>query len=247
MSRVSIKDRIFDDPAAAPGDFVFDDRVVRVFPDMINRSVPGYGQIVAMLGLLSRRYAQDGSRLYDLGCSLGAVALAMSQAVRASGTEIIAVDNSPAMIGRLREVLAERHAAGGVPIRAVCRDILDCPVEDASVVALNFTLQFVDRGSRLFLLRRIAEGLRRGGVLLLSEKLRFESAAEQRLQTDWHHDFKRAQGYSELEIAHKRDALENVMKPDSLRQHRRRLRDAGFSRVYQWYQGFNFVSLIAFR
>lgn len=247
VSRVSIKDRIFDDPAIEPGDFVFDDRVVKVFPDMINRSVPGYGQIVAMLGLLSRRYAQNDSRLYDLGCSLGAVALAMSQAVRAKGTEIIALDNSPAMIARLGEVLAERQAAGGVPIRALCQDVLDCPIKNASVVALNFTLQFVDRGSRLFLLRRIVEGLRPGGVLLLSEKVRFESAAEQRLQTDWHHDFKRAQGYSELEIAHKRDALERVMKPDSLRQHRRRLRDAGLSRVYQWYQGFNFVSLIAFR
>jgi tRNA (cmo5U34)-methyltransferase len=244
---MSIKDRLFETPAIEPSDFVFDDRVVRVFPDMINRSVPGYGQIVAMLGLLSRRYAQDHSRLYDLGCSLGAVALAMSQAVRTKGTEIIAVDNSPAMIVRLGEVLAERSATGGIPIRAVCQDILDCPVENASVVALNFTLQFVDRGSRLFLLRRIAEGLRPDGVLLLSEKLRFESAAEQRLQTDWHHDFKRAQGYSELEIARKRDALEKVMQPDSMRQHRRRLKDAGFNRVCQWYQGFNFVSLIAFR
>jgi tRNA (cmo5U34)-methyltransferase len=114
-------------------------------------------------------------------------------------------------------------------------------------VALNFTLQFVDSGLRHLLLHRIAEGLRPGGVLLLSEKVCFVSEEEQRLQAEWHHDFKRAQGYSELEIARKRDALENVMQPESLPQHRQRLREAGFSRVYQWYQGFNFVSLIAFR
>ena len=144
-------------------------------------------------------------------------------------------------------ILAERLAPGDVPIRTRCADIMDCAIENASVVALNFTLQFVEPGLRHLLLHRIAEGLCPGGVLLLSEKVCFAAAEEQRLQTEWHHDFKRAQGYSELEIARKRDALENVMQPDSLPQHRQRLMEAGFDRVYQWYQGFNFVSLIAFR
>ena len=241
------KDKLFERPEIEAGHFVFDDRVVRVFPDMINRSVPGYAQIVAMLGLLARRYARDDSRLYDLGCSLGAVALAMSRAVRARGAEIVAVDNSPAMIARLEEILAERRAAGCVPVRTRCEDVMDCAIENASVVALNFTLQFVEPGARRLLLRRVFAGLRPGGVLLLSEKVRFESAEEQRLQTEWHLDFKRAQGYSELEIARKREALEHVLKPDSLPQHHQRLMETGFDRVFQWYQGFNFVSLIAFR
>lgn len=241
------KDRLFDAAEGEPGDFVFDDRVVGVFPDMISRSVPGYGQIVATLGLLSGRYAQDHSRLYDLGCSLGAVALAMSRAVRAKGAEIVAVDNSPAMIARLDEILAAQRASECVPIRPRCEDVTECAIENASVVALNFTLQFVRPGSRGLLLRRIAEGLRPGGILLLSEKLRFENVEEHGLMTEWHHDFKRAQGYSELEISRKRDALENVMQPDTLAQHRQRLQEAGFGPVYQWYQGFSFVSLIAFR
>jgi len=82
---------------------------------------------------------------------------------------------------------------------------------------------------------------------VLSEKIRFENAAEHELQTRWHHDFKKAQGYSDLEIARKRDALENVMKPDSMRQHRERLESAGFDQVSQWFQGFNFISMVAFR
>jgi len=241
------KDRLYDGLEDEPGNFVFDERVVRVFPDMINRSVPGYGQVVGMMGLFARRYARDDSVLYDLGCSLGAVALAMSQAVRARRVGIVAVDNAPAMIARLDAILAERRAPNDVPIRTRCADVMDCAIENASVVALNFTLQFVDPGLRHRLLHRIAEGLQPGGVLLLSEKVCFASAEEQQLQTQWHHDFKRAQGYSELEIARKRDALENVMQPDSLPQHRQRLVEAGFDRVYQWYQGFNFVSLIAFR
>ena len=244
---MSGKDRLFERPEGEPGDFVFDERVVRVFPDMINRSVPGYAHIVAMTGLLAARYARDDSLLYDLGCSLGAVALAMSQAVRARGVEIIAVDNSPAMIARLDELLAERRTPGCLPVRTRCEDLMRCAISNASVVALNFTLQFVEPGARPLLLRRIADGLCPGGVLLLSEKVRFESAEEQRLQTEWHHAFKRAQGYSELEIARKREALENVMQPDSLPRHRQRLLAAGFDRVYTWHQDFNFVSLIAFR
>jgi tRNA (cmo5U34)-methyltransferase len=244
---MSGKDRLFERPEGEPGDFVFDERVVRVFPDMISRSVPGYAHIVAMTGLLAARYARDDSLLYDLGCSLGAVALAMSQVVKARGVEIIAVDNSPAMIARLDELLGERRTPGCLPVRTRCEDLMRCAIRNASVVALNFTLQFVEPGARPLLLRRIADGLCPGGVLLLSEKVRFESTEEQRLQTEWHHDFKRAQGYSELEIARKREALENVMQPDSLPRHRQRLLAAGFDRVYAWHQDFNFVSLIAFR
>jgi len=241
------RDTLFESPVDTTGTFVFDERVVRVFPDMIQRSVPGYGLIIPVAGMLARRYAQDGSRLYDLGCSLGAVALAMSRAVRARDVEILAIDNSPAMIKRLRETLATGAPGAAIAIRPVCADVLDSRIENASVVVLNFTLQFVPELSRLPLLQRIAAGLLPGGVLLLSEKVRFEGAEEQALQTEWHHDFKRAQGYSELEISRKRDALEDVMKPDTLAHHRQRLQQAGFNRVYQWFQGFNFVSLAAFR
>jgi len=214
---------------------------------MINRSVPGYGLIVPMIGLLARRYAMDNSTLYDLGCSLGAAAVAMSQAVRAENTRIVAVDNSPDMIARLRELLEAGQEPGRVPIHPVCEDLQDTRIDDASVVVLNFTLQFVSPGARLPLLQRIAHGMLPGGVLLLSEKVRFDRDEEQVLQTAWHHDFKRAQGYSDLEISRKRDALENVMKPDSLSQHRERLLEAGFSSVHPWFQAFSFRSLLAFR
>ena len=242
------RDRLYETVITEPVDFVFDDRVVNVFPDMINRSVPGYGTIVPMTGMLARRYAQADSRLYDLGCSLGAVSLAMQGAVRKPGTCIIAVDNSPDMICRLDEILeASNPPDGAPPVKTAVQDILETEIHEASVVVLNFTLQFIDPVRRQELLGRIACGLRPGGILVLSEKISFSDPEEQSLQTEWHHDFKRAQGYSELEIARKRDALENVMRPESLEQHRQRLAEAGFSRVCRWYQGFNFVSMVAFR
>lgn len=239
------RDTLFDEQISRAGDFVFDDRVVQVFPDMINRSVPGYHLIIPMIGLLARRFAQEGSALYDLGCSLGAATLAMRQAVALSSGRIIAVDNAPEMIKRFREVLALEPE--GLPVEIRERDIRDIEIEDASVVVLNFTLQFIDQDDRPALLKRIAQGLRPGGILVLSEKLRFEDSLEQQRLTEWHHDFKRAQGYSDLEIARKREALENVLRPESEHTHRARLLDAGFSEVYRWFQGFSFASFVAIK
>ena len=242
------RDRLYENLISEPGDFVFDERVVRVFPDMINRSVPGYATVVPMLGMLARRYAQADSTLYDLGCSLGAVALAMQAAVRAPGARIVAVDNAPEMIRGLETRLEAAPAAESAPpIEPLLQDVLDTRIERASVTALNFTLQFVPLARRPELLARIAAGTLPGGVLLLSEKIRFQDPVEEDLQTAWHLDFKRAQGYSELEIARKREALENVLRPEPLEAHLDRLERAGFARVCRWFQGFNFVSLVAIR
>ena len=85
---MSERDRLFETTITEPGEFVFDERVVRVFPDMINRSVPGYATVVSMTAMLARRYAQPNTRIYDLGCSLGAVTLAMRAAVRAEAVDV---------------------------------------------------------------------------------------------------------------------------------------------------------------
>ena len=242
------KDRLYEEAVTDVPDFVFDERVVRVFPDMINRSVPGYALIVPMIGLLARCYALPGSNLYDLGCSLGAVTRAMRQAVHAADTRIHAVDDSEAMIAGLERLISGSGNGAGQPsVQTHAEDIRQTVIENASVVVLNFTLQFIEPEDRLPLLTRIARGMLPGGALILSEKVRFEDPLEQRLQTQWHHEFKRAQGYSELEIARKREALENVMKPDTRQQHLDRLEQAGFSRAFCWYQGFNFLSLIALK
>lgn len=240
-------DRIYATPQAQVSDFAFNEDVVRVFPDMIKRSVPGYPTIVENLGVLAAQFAQPGSALYDLGCSLGAVTQAMRRHVKSEGCRVIGVDNSAAMVARCHEYL---HAQDSMfqellPYELIEGDILALDFQPASVVALNFTLQFIEPERRLELLTRIRQSLLPGGALILSEKLRFEDEAEQALLTDLHIAFKRANGYSELEIAQKRSALENVMKPDSLQQHRERLLAAGFRQVTPWFQCLNFASLVA--
>jgi tRNA (cmo5U34)-methyltransferase len=236
-------DNLYADPLAEVSRFAFDQAVVDVFPDMIKRSVPGYATIINMIGDLAERYVQTGSRCYDLGCSLGAATLAMRHRIRATDVKVIAVDNSPAMIARCRQVLAADTAEPEVELN--CADIQSTELHNASMAVLNFTLQFVPVEERLPVLHKIHEGLNPGGVLILSEKVVFEDCVHNDLMIELHHNFKRANGYSDLEIAQKRSALEQVLLPESLTVHRDRLRAAGFTSVDVWFQCFNFASLIA--
>ena len=242
MSRT---DDIYASPLGDLPEFRFDETVVKVFPDMIQRSVPGYSTIIAMTGLLAARHAVEDSNLYDLGCSLGASTLAMRQQVAAEHCRIVGVDNSAAMIERCHSLIAAD--AGPVPVTLLCDDIENVSIERASVVVLNFTLQFIPVERRDALVQDIYAGLRPGGVLILSEKVLFADPHLNALNIELHHQFKRANGYSELEIAQKRQALENVLLPETLGAHKTRLAAAGFTSADVWFQCFNFASLVALK
>jgi tRNA (cmo5U34)-methyltransferase len=224
-------------------DFVFDENVVAVFPDMLNRSVPGYATIIAMIGTLAAEYAQPGSRCYDLGCSLGAASLSMRHGITADNCEIIGVDNSEAMVAGCRDAVAKD--SGTIPVSVHCGDILEIPVTKASIVVMNFTLQFVRPEVRDTLLKKIHDGLLPGGLLILSEKIRFEDDVLNDLFIEMHHRFKEQQGYSRLEISRKRAALEKVLIPETIADHERRIQSAGFDTFDVWFQCFNFASMVA--
>ncbi|MCW9014169.1 MAG: carboxy-S-adenosyl-L-methionine synthase CmoA [Gammaproteobacteria bacterium] len=245
MSKHKTQDILYSQPLEAITDFVFDESVVHVFRDMIGRSVPGYSTLLSMIPVLARHYVKNNSRCYDLGCSLGASTLAMRHGIDAQDTEIISVDNSPAMIEQCQRYIANDKAV--VPVKLVCADIRDISVICASMVVMNFTLQFIERNDRSKLLDSIYQGLNTDGVLLLSEKIHFSDEVEQEWMTDLHHEFKKANGYSELEISQKRSALENVLVPETIEKHKQRLTKAGFRKVIVWFQCFNFVSLLAIK
>ena len=227
------------------GEFRFDTSVARVFPDMIRRSVPGYTTIIPMIEVITEQYARPGSHCYDLGCSLGASTLAMRHGIAHSDCTLVGVDNSEAMIERCEHYIALDDSE--LPVTLRCEDILETELSDASVTTLNFTLQFVPPDQRTDLLTRIAQATRPGGVLILSEKIGFDSDQEQDIQTRLHHEFKRANGYSDLEISQKRSAIEQVLIPETLAAHKERLLAAGFDQVLVWYQCFNFVSMLAIK
>ena len=237
------EDRIYSMPLKRVGDFSFDDQVVEVFPDMIARSVPGYGSVLAMTAELSERFAQPKSTIYDLGCSLGASTLPMRSRVPQDCT-IQAIDSSPSMISRLHQILQDNDDTG-CDVEVMEADIREVDIDRASFAVLNFTLQFIPLAERKALLQKICTGILEGGALVVSEKVHFEDVNQQTLMTELHHDFKRAHGYSELEIAQKRTALENTLITETMETHQARLREVGFSNVSLWFQCFNFVSILA--
>ncbi len=243
--RSTVRDQIYSEAQPMLVDFRFDERVAAVFPDMIRRSVPGYSEIISLLGLFAQQYSRPNSNIYDLGCSLGASTLALREHISANGCSIIAVDNARAMIDQCRENL--RQLESNIDVDLHHADIRDIEISNASMVVLNFTLQFIPLAERPLLIQKIYNGLLPGGVLILSEKIAFETPEEQRQQEALHITFKQTNGYSGLEISQKRTALEQVLVPETIAAHRQRLQNAGFGSSNIWFQCLNFASIVATR
>ena len=243
MTAQTPKDQLYAKPLDAIEDFVFDEQVADVFPDMLLRSIPGYRHIIHNIGILAAEYAQADTTLYDLGCSLGAATLSIAHRIDFANP-IIAIDNAEAMVKQCQARIKQSKAKN---IEALCADIRDVDISNASVVVMNFTLQFIPPEGRLKLLQKIYRGLVPGGCLILSEKVTFDDPEETKFNETMHHAFKRANGYSDLEISQKRTALEQVLICDSLPSHQQRLQQAGFAKHHTWFRCFNFASMIAIK
>ncbi|MCB4437166.1 carboxy-S-adenosyl-L-methionine synthase CmoA [Alteromonas sp. McT4-15] len=236
-------DNIYANPLSKVADFKFDESVVDVFPDMIQRSVPGYETIIHTIGELAKSAVSDNSNVYDLGCSLGAASLSIARATQDKTFNIIGVDSSTAMVERCKRVVQAFTLTNPITIEQAYAQEVE--ITNASMVVMNFTLQFIPPADRAALLSKIYEGLNPGGILVLSEKIRHPTLRGNELLIDLHHQFKRDNGYSELEVSQKRAALEKVMLTDTFEEHETRLKNAGFSDVVMWYKCYNFTSLIA--
>ena len=243
------KDEIYASDDADPRPFEFNEDVARVFPDMLRRSIPGYDASIEAIGWLASRYVKANTRCYDLGCSLGAAAEAIRDNVAQAGVQIVAVDTAPAMVERCRQRLAARAGEDDArpTVEIVAADARDVSIRNASMVVMNYTLQFLPPDDRDAMMQALAQGMNKGGVFVLSEKVVNEDEVIEALVVDLHHEYKRRNAYSDLEISRKRAALENVLIPERINAHRDRLTRAGFRHVGVLLQYFNFVSLAAIR
>jgi tRNA (cmo5U34)-methyltransferase len=239
------KDDLYQQPRSPVPPFEFDDQVARVFDDMIIRSIPLYEEIIHRQVQLIGRYYHQGTTIYDLGCSNGNLGLALCRRMGERPFTMKAVDNSAPMLNVFRERLQSTDC--GKRITLLCQNICETLIDNASVVVLNFTLQFLPEKDRNDLITHIYKGLNPGGVLLFSEKITHTDPELARLQQDFYYAFKRENGYTELEISQKREALEKILIPETLDQHMDRLQAAGFATVDIWQKWFNFASLIAIK
>ncbi len=226
-------------------DFSFNEQVAAVFDDMLNRSIPCYALVIdAMAHILARRLPA-GAQVYDLGCSVGTTVFSLAKRLAAKRFCYTGIDSASPMLEKAKENM--HKIAPQANIHFLEGDIISSPLAGAHAVLCNYTLQFIRPVVRQSFVERIYASLPPGGVFLLSEKTISHATALNRDFIAIYHAFKKSQGYSEMEIAAKREALENVLVPFSLEENCTLLRHAGFAEVEIFFTWFNFNSLVALK
>jgi len=237
------KDKIYADHQEKIPPFEFNRQVVEVFDDMLGRSVPLYRESILRQAQIAAQSYRVGTRIYDLGCSNGNLGVALCHEMGKRNFEMIAVDSSAPMLETFAQRLSELQ--GGNRVRVEENDIRQVQLENASVVIINLTLQFLPVADRDELIRKTYQALVPGGMVLLTEKVVHENAKLNDLEQDFYYRFKAENGYSQMEISQKREALENVLVPETLETHRQRLQQGGFTAIDVWLKWFNFASILA--
>lgn len=239
-------DKIYSSPLDQIPPFEFDENVVNVFDDMINRSVPYYTEIVRRQAQLAAHfYDHHDTMIFDLGCSHGNFGIALAAEMEQKNFRITAIDNSEPMVFKYRDRL--KNSGLSEKISVICSDIRNADIKNASVVVMNLTLQFLPVIDRIDFIRKIHDGLNPGGIFLITEKIHHKDEFLDQLEQVFYYRFKKENGYSELEISQKREALENVLVPDTIEQHMERFEAAGFRHTAIWHKWFNFCSFICIK
>lgn len=228
-----------------PEDFDFNQRVVEVFDDMLDRSIPFYRQVILAAAELLDAYLETGDTVIDLGCATGTPLLEIARRLEAKRLRLIGLDSSPAMLEKAR-LKAELYGKAEA-ISFGREDITQLQRSGTGAFILNYTMQFIRPLDRQELAARLFAALKPGGLLILSEKTINHDRRLNRCFIEIYHRYKRERGYSELEIARKREALENILIPFSIEENRKLLTEAGFTGITTFFQWFNFVSLVAFK
>jgi tRNA (cmo5U34)-methyltransferase len=244
---MSETDKLFAEARVRNGDFTFGEETAAVFDDMLDRSVPFYPEIQRMIGELASDFAVDGSAIYDLGCSTANTFLAVGAMLRPElNVRFVGLDSSEEMLRKADQKLAATQFPW--PYTLTPQDLNDgLHIEGASVALMVLTLQFVRPLNREALVSSVYRGLNHNGCFLLVEKILGEHSTFNRLFINHYYEMKRRKGYSDLEIAQKREALENVLIPYRLEENKRLLRHVGFQHVDVFFKWYNFCGIIAIK
>ena len=235
-------DQVFEKPTTR-GSFRFNDEVAGVFDNMASRSIPFYQDIIHLSSKVIERFAQDGTSVYDLGCSTCSLLILSAKKLAERDVKLIGYDPSESMRRKAQEKLDVYTYSHGIELRdGVCQT---ANLENASVVILNYTLQFVPSEDRAEVIQRIYDSLVPGGILILSEKIAFDDNFVADYCTDLYMDLKRENGYSELEISNKREALEDILVPWTLDKNLTVLKESGFGHCETIFKWSNFCTIIA--
>jgi len=232
------KDNLYKSNFPKNHKFTFNIDVANVFGDMVNRSVPGYEFLIENIGVLSKKFYQPNTKIYDLGSSLCACSLSILEKVQNTEVQIYAVDSSKAMIDICKKSIDRKE------IKFINSDISDVEMNNSSIVILNLTLQFILVKKRTELLKKIFSQLNNNGIIIITEKIKLDKISDDVFFKNFHDFFKENNGYTKEEIDRKKIALSETMIIESEQIHEERFKSIGCKKFYKWFQCYNFVSWV---
>lgn len=242
-----MKDEVFRKKIAKVTDFKFNNDVASVFDDMVSRSIPFYDEIHRIINdILGKSKFQNDGLIYDIGCSTGTTIMLMDNFLKSQNrkAKFIGIDPSNPMIAKADQKLSSNDVRD---FELICNDASEIDYAKADIFIVNYTMQFIPLAKRKRLLKKIHSSLKKGGIIIMSEKINCLDRNIHLLQTELYYDFKRRNGYSELEISQKRDALENVLKPLTPSKNLQMLKDAGFKKSDMLFRWYNFACFIGIK
>jgi tRNA (cmo5U34)-methyltransferase len=240
-----VKDDIFATGDFNSGSFRFGEEVATVFDDMASRCIPFYKDVIKLTSEVAHNFVPENGNIYDLGCSTGSTLIFLAKTLQEKKINLIGYDPSEAMIHKAREK-AEVYTYSH-DINFEINSCQQCSLKDADMIILNYTLQFINVEERDSVISKIYQALKPGAVLIMSEKIRQENQSAENFNTSIYESFKNSNGYSFLEIANKRQALENFLVPDSLSGNLDLLKRNGFANVEILFKWLNFTTFAAFK
>jgi tRNA (cmo5U34)-methyltransferase len=232
-----MKDKVFDKPIEKK--FEFDEAVASVFDDMLTRSVPFYDEVRKLVIALILAEQKEEKKVLDLGSSTAKFLLDLHSKMDVK-MKLKGIDNSQAMLDRAKQ----KCQAFGATIELELADMLSYEYHQEDIIVANYTLQFIRPMQRVDLIKRLYAGLNEDGIFIFSEKVVFEDKKLDKQLIDIYYEYKKGQGYSEYEIAQKREALENVLIPFTIKENIQMCKEAGFRTIDTVFQWANFVTFV---
>ena len=248
-----------------PNKFEFDEKVAAIFPNMAERSIPLYRQMHKIQAKIlvddyfeKIKWSGDPNyRVLDIGASRAdfydaIVEEVSGRDVRASHISYTPCDKSTAMV---------RISADDKRIRFLSYDLAD-PQDHAfsgskfDAVIMDYVMQFIPLEHRRLAYQRLADFVKRDGLLLYGEKetltnTNWRTEKEGRIAHsahDFYIDFRMQNGYSRDEIEAKTKALKNSMWEVSYESDtKRNLESVGFSPIIPTTRLGVFHSFVAIR
>lgn len=233
-----------------PDMFEFDADVAQVFDSMAERSIAGYRQSHELNAYITRRWVEQQCQhknplhVMDVGASTGGYLEALHKefwvhpSTSIPGLKLHAIDISTPMLDKINEKLPK--------VRTCQQDIMTMAnlQQEYDIVNISYVLQFLKPNQLLSAVKEVRSCMPQNGLLFVSQKEKIVSGFGDIFQ-DRYIDFRKANGYSDEEIAAKTEALKKSMFPVSNQVLREVLESCGFGKIQETSRWLQFSSFVA--